>query len=301
MALMRLSHHLGSDIGDTLVRDVVDVTAEHDGWQDVTVKHCLSMATGIGTALPEREPVDIHADNRTGPESIGTEDEPCYRAYQAWYEAKSRQAKLDAAFACPSYPWGPGEVARYRDQDLYMSGVAMEAIWKRERGPDADLFAMVADEVYRTIGIRGADMNRTIETDGSLGVPLTAFGLFLGLDDVAKLGRLLNAGGVHKDERLLDTAVVAEALDGSMDKGLETGQTSNDGDVTYHLTYWMQAYRTRDGRMIRLPTMRGYGGNIVQPLPNGMTAFRFAHDAPDDDERYDAIKLARVAEKLKGF
>jgi hypothetical protein len=47
--------------------------------------------------------------------------------------------------------------------------------------------------------------------------------------------------------------------------------------------------------------MRGYGGNIVQPLPNGMTAFRFAHDAPDDDERYDVLKLARIADALQPF
>jgi hypothetical protein len=182
-----------------------------------------------------------------------------------------------------------------------MSGVAMDAIWKNHRGPDADLFAMVADEVYAEIGIRGADMNRTIEPDGRPGLPLTAFGLFLGLDDAAKLGRLLGAGGVHGGEQLLDPQVVAEALDTTPAKGLETGQTTTDGDTTYHLTYWMQGYASRDSGFMRLPTMRGYGGNIVQPLPNGMTAFRFAHDEPGEDDRYDALKLARIADKLEAF
>ena len=301
LALMRLSHHLGPDIGRTLVRDVVEVTAEHDGWRDITIRDCLNMATGIGTASPAREPVDIHADNMTGPENIGTDDEGCYRAYQAWYSARSRQDKLDAAFACARYPWGPGEIARYRDQDLFMSGVAMDVIWKGHAGPQADIFAMVADEVYRAIGIRGADMNRTLERDGKLGLPLTAFGLYLGLDDVAKLGRLLTAGGVHDGERLLDASVVKEALDTSAQKGLATGHTTTDGDITYHLAYWMQGYRSQNGGFMRLPTMRGFGGNIIQPLPNGMTAFRFAHDTPDADERYDALKLARIADVLEPF
>ena len=301
LALMRLAHHLGPDIGETLVRDVIDVTAEHDGWRDVTVKHCLSMASGIGTASCNREPIDVYADNLTGPENIGSEGEACHRAYQAWYEARSRRQKLDAAFACPSYSWGPGEIARYRDQDLFMSGAAMDAVWKAHAGPQADLFVMVADEVYREIGIRGADMNRTIEPDGGLGLPLTAFGLFLGLDDVAKLGRLLSAGGVHGGEQLLDPLVVADALDTSPTKGLATGQMSSDGDITYHLTYWMLAYRSRQSGPMRLPTMRGYGGNVIQPLPNGMTAFRFAHDEPGEDDRYDALKLARIADKLEAF
>ena len=52
---------------------------------------------------------------------------------------------------------------------------------------------------------------------------------------------------------------------------------------------------------MRLATMRGYGGNIIQPLPNGMTAFRLAHDTPDADERYDALKLARIADAVRPF
>ena len=301
LALMRLAHHLGPNIGNTRVCDVVEVTADHDGWQNVTIRDCLNMATGIGTAARTRTPLDIHADNMTGPENIGTPNEDCYHAYQAWYAANSRQDKLDAAFACPNYPWGPGEIARYRDQDLFMSGVVMDAVLKRHMGPGADLFAMVADEVYRPIGIRGTDMNRTIEPGGGLGLPLTAFGLYLGLDDVAKLGRLLTAGGVHKDEPLLDASVVAEALDASPGKGLDTGHKTTDGDITYHLAYWMQGYQSRSSGFMRLATMRGYGGNIIQPLPNGMTAFRFAHDTPDTDERYDALKLARIADAVKPF
>ncbi len=299
-ALLRLGVHLGPQVATTRIADALEIGADHDGWADVTIKDCLNMASGIGTAGQQAEPFDIYADNLTEPENAEAEgDGPdSYRAYQAWYAAESSSDKLACAFACPSYPWGPGEVARYRDQDLFMAGVAMDALWKRHAGPNADLFDMVAREVYEPIGIRGADIARTRQGDGSRGLPLTAFGLFLGLDDIAKLGALIAGGGVHKGERLLCPRLLADATDGDFAKGLPTGTTTSDGEVTYRLAYWQLPYRARSGRLVRIPSMRGYGGNIIQPLWNGITCFRLAHDAADQQERYDGLKLPRIADAL---
>ena len=301
-ALLRLAMHLGPGIAETRVRDAIEVAAGHDGWNDVTIRDCLDMATGVGTAGREAGPADIYADNLTEPAfaEAGAEQAASHRAYRDWYVARSRADKLARAFACPSYPWGPGEVARYRDQDLFMAGVAMDAVWKRERGPGADLFAMVADEVYRPIGMTAPDTNRTLEADGAAGVPLTAFGLYLGLDDVARLGQLLTDGGVHRGERLLEPSLLAACLGGGFDKGLPTGTvTAENRDVTYRLAYWRLPMTTHGGRDVRIPTMRGYGGQIVQPLWNGVTCFRFGHDRPDREERYDALKLTRIADALR--
>ncbi len=299
-ALLRLAVHLGPQVARTRIADALEIGADHDGWASVTIKDCLNMASGIGTAGQEAEPFDIYADNLTEPENAQAQgDGPdSYRAYQAWYAAESCNDKLARAFACPSYPWGPGEVARYRDQDLFMAGVAMDALWKRHAGPDADLFEMVAREVYEPIGIRGADVARTKETDGRPGLPLTAFGLFLGLDDIARLGTLIAGGGIHKGERLLCPRLLADATDGDAAKGLPTGTTTTDGEVTYRLAYWQLPYRARSGRLVRVPSMRGYGGNIIQPLWNGITCFRLAHDPADQQERYDALKLPRIADAL---
>ena len=301
-ALLRLAQHLGPEVADTRIRDVVDVTAGHDGWDNVTIRDCLNMASGIGTGGPVAEPIDIYADNLTEPENADADPNSVasYRAYQDWYAAPSLAGKLDCAFACPSYPWGPGEIARYRDQDLFMAGVAMDAVWKRHNGPDADLFSMVAEEVYAPIGIHGIDMNRTIEGNGSRGTPLTAFGLYMSLDDAAKLGRLLTDGGMHNGNQLLEPTLLASCLDGSFDKGLQTGTTTAEGrEVTYHLAYWQLPMTTSAGRDVRIPSMRGYGGQIIQPLWNGITCFRFGHDHPDKQERYDALKLPRIADALR--
>ena len=190
-------------------------------------------------------------------------------------------------------------MARYRDQDLFVAGAAMDAVWKRHRGCDADLFAMVENEVLRPIGCGPVDINRTLEEDGTRGVPLTAFGLFLGLDDVGRLGLLLSNGGCHEGTVLLESSLVQECLDGAMAKGLPTGTVTADGnDITYHLAWWQLPLTTRSGRTMRIATMRGFGGQIIQPLANGITCFRFAHDSAASQERYDALMLPRLADAL---
>ena len=45
------------------------------------------------------------------------------------------------------YPWEPGTVMRYRDQDYYLLGAAIQGFLKSVRGPQADLGEMVQNEV----------------------------------------------------------------------------------------------------------------------------------------------------------
>ncbi len=301
-ALMRLARLYGREVADIRVVDVVDRVAGCVGWEEVTIRDCLNMATGIGTAGTDANCLDIHGDNLTDSVWSGTGgyEEACYRAYQDWYSARSLNDKLQAALVCPSYDWGPGRIARYRDQDLFMAGVAMDAFLQKQRGRQANLFTMVRDEVFKPAGMNRVCMNHTLESDGSRGVPLTAFGLFLGVEDVAMLGSLLTGGGAIGADQILDPGIVSDCLDGAFDKGLPTGTVTSDGEmVTYHLAYWQIPMTTMCGRKIRIPTMRGYGGQVIQPLSNGMTCFRFAHDAPNEQERFDSLKLVRIADALR--
>jgi hypothetical protein len=47
--------------------------------------------------------------------------------------------------------------------------------------------------------------------------------------------------------------------------------------------------------------MRGYGGQIIQTLPNGVTTFRFGADSYETEERYDALKLVKLADAIRPF
>ena len=67
-------------------------------------------------------------------------------------------------------------MARYRDQDLYIAGAAMDAWLKLQHGPDARIWDMVLDEVYSPARIHHAIKFHTIETDLQHEVPLSDAG-----------------------------------------------------------------------------------------------------------------------------
>ena len=47
--------------------------------------------------------------------------------------------------------------------------------------------------------------------------------------------------------------------------------------------------------------MCGYGGQLIYILPNGVTAFRFAFDSHETEERYDMLKIVRLADAIQPF
>jgi hypothetical protein len=268
VALLRLAQKYGDAVFDAKIEDYVTVTATHDGWKDVTFADVLGMATGIGEVSPRREPNDLFAD----------ENKPRFSRALA---KRSLAEKLAAAFEYPAYPWRRGEVFRYNSTQTFVLAAAMDALLKRREGPNASLWDMVAREVLEPIGAFHVPTLRTIEPDGSRGVPLLSYGLFLTVDDVAKLATLLQSGGRHAGQQILHPAKLAEALyRTSPDAGLPVGWKFRAGAGRYHLSFWSMPYRAAAGCFLQIPFMWGYGGNHVVLLPNGVTAFRFTDAMP---------------------
>ena len=272
VALLRLAQKYGDAVFDAKIRDYVTVTAPHDGWQDVTFADALGMATGIGVGepSPQREPNGWSADNANP-------------GLDAWIRKRSAAEKLGAAFDYPKYPWGRGEVLRYNSTHTFVLAAAMDAFLKRREGPGAHLWDMVTREVLEPIGAFHVPMLHTVEPDGGRGVPLLAYGLFLTVDDVAKLATLLQSGGRHGERQILSATRLADGLYRTRpDAGLSVGWRYRAGAGRYHLSFWSIPYRTGAGCTVQIPFMWGYGGNLVVPLPNGVTAFRFTDAAPGD-------------------
>jgi len=177
-------------------------------------------------------------------------------------------------------------VTRYRDQDLYIAGAALDAVLKRLRGPEARIWEMVRDEVYSPAGIHHAIKFHTIENDARLEVPLSDAGLLLTMDNIARLGKLNLDEGRIGDEQILHPAMLKEFFDPRLAKGLPTGIHIKDGEVHYHAGIWHLPYRSRADELFWIPSMRGYGGQIIQTLPNGVTSFRFGADSYETDCAY---------------
>ena len=101
---------------------------------------------------------------------------------------------------------------------------------------------------------------------------------------------------------MLSRELLAAATDQRVAKGLATGYSTSYGPVTYHLAFWHYPYVARNGQTYYIPAMRGYGGNIVLLLPNGMSAFRIANDTVTGKEQaYDATSFVRLADMIQAF
>jgi len=290
LTLMRMAQKYGDEVLDYRIRDYVDVTATHDGWNDVTFRNAMSMATGIGTGTLDVNPNIIGSGDASDPANNGGFDD-----YMAWYLAPTLTAKLAEVFKVPSYPWGPGVHARYRDRDIFTLSAALAGLYRAKEGPDADIWRMMQNEVYRPIGIHHLSMNRTREPGGS-GVPILAWGIYVTIDDLAKIAMLLQDGGAHNGVQLLSKAGVAEAMYRTSVRGLPTGESNKFGPKSYYLSLWHEDYVTASGHRYDAPRMSGYGGNIVQLMPNGIVGFRLGSGGDKPLEQ-----MTVVADRIRPF
>ncbi|MBN1137869.1 MAG: serine hydrolase [Anaerolineae bacterium] len=280
IAMLRLAQKYGPEVFDLKIKDYVQVTAKHDGWDEVTFGDALNMATGIG------DKPDLKA-------FTGEEDEARFNEF---LDASSAQDKLDVCFSYGDYPWGPGEIARYNSINTFVLSVAMNNLLKSKEGADADIWDMIVEEVYKPIGIQHAPIIRTIESDGSRGAPIFGYGLYPTVEDVAKVAALYHSGGLYQGQQLLYADRLAEALYQVAGVGLPTADTNQYGQVLYNLSFWSEPYRTATGQLFQVPYMSGFGGNHVVLMPNGMTAFRFS-----DAHIYGVSSMVKVADAIVPF
>ncbi|WP_420632518.1 hypothetical protein [Candidatus Palauibacter sp.] len=262
MAALRLARRYGREILDERVADHLDVTADHDGWDDVRFRDILNMATGVGEGSSQTEP-----NNTSDGYLIGYDD---------WYTAILKDERIRQVFRASNHPWGPGEVVRYRDQDAFLIGAAMDAYLKHQAGPQADLWRMLEEEVYRPIGVPHAPTNRLLEADGSLSLPQMSQGYYPTVDNLAKIARLLQRGGAHEGEQLLHPELTAEVLYRTDVRGITFGPPVETGQPSYYLALWHQNYVGEGGCVVDLTRMSGWGGHRVILFPNGIVAIRIS-------------------------
>jgi hypothetical protein len=289
-ALLRLAEKFGPSVFDLKIVDYVPQAARYPGWRNVRFEDAINMATGIGNGSTRREPND-------------TSDGYLDASYSRWYEARSTQEKVAALLAGGRvYPWGPGQVTRYRDQDMFILGVAMDRFLKSKEGPTADIWSMLRQEVFASIGIHHAPTNRTIEGDGSAGHPLMAYGYYPTLSDMVLIARLYQNGGKHGDRQILYAPRIRELLAGPNPRGLPTGERLPVGETTYTNAFWITSYVAPDDCRVFYPRMIGWGGNIVALMPGGLTGIRLAKSGETaDHSEVDTGGMAQVANSLSKF
>jgi hypothetical protein len=210
-------------------------------------------------------------------------------------------AKLIEVFKAPDLPWGAGEVARYRDQDVFLLGVAMDRFLKSKEGPEADLWSMLVNEVYQPIGIAHAPTNRTIEEGRQPGHPLMAYGFYPTLGDLAKIAQLYHERGAHDGIQLLHADKIEELLYGTGERGLPTGDKNRFGETRYFRSFWNARFDSSEGCHLYIPEMHGWGGNIISLMPGALTGIRLAKNWEEVDAVRDTTGMMTVANRLARF
>ncbi len=288
-ALLRLAEKYGPAVFSLRIADYVPEAARH-GWANVRFEDAINMATGFGNGSTKREPNDAL-------------DGYIDANYSRWYEARSTQEKVVALLNDGgTYPWGPGKVTRYRDQDMFILGLAMDRFLKSKEGPAADIWSMLEREVFAQIGIHQAPTNRTIESDGSAGQPLMAYGYYPTISDMVLIARLYQNGGRQGGRQILYGPRIRELLDSRNQRGFPTGEQLPGGETTYINAFWVTSYAVSADCRVSYPRMIGWGGNIVALMPGGLTGIRLAKsDETADNSEVDTRGMAQLANALSGF
>jgi len=269
-ALLRLAQKYGPAIFAARVADYVPELRVSAAWRGVRFRDAIGMATGIGNGSPIAA-ADAVMD--------GYED----GVYMEWYFARSAHEKLLAlARDSHSYPWGPGKAVRYRDQDMFTLGVALDRYLKSKAGPSSDIWSMLQTEVFEPIGIHQAPMNRTLEeAEGAApGQPIMAWGYYPTIGDMVKIARLYHAQGEWAGKQILYRPRVELILDTHAPHGLPAGPTGDGGELDYYNAFWRHPYLIAPGCRRYIAEMNGYGDVSVALMPGTVTAIRVARAAP---------------------
>jgi CubicO group peptidase (beta-lactamase class C family) len=273
-------------------------------WHRVRFIDAANMATGYGgTGSTKTHPNDIF-DGYLGGD------------YDAWYTARSHADKLrQIAATLHPYPWEPGTVMRYRDQDYYLLGAAIDGFLKSIRGPHANLGDMVQSEVFTPIGIHQSPTVRTLEPAGREGLLWCNAGYYPTLDDLAKIALLYQARGAHGGVQILDRDLTADLLaardaivknaDASLGPVLAPLPDSSE-DGLYKMGFHFLRYVNANGAAEYLPSMHGSGDNEVILYPNRMISIVMAKASmevlgPEKTRSDDGPVTMRAVERLAPF
>jgi hypothetical protein len=272
LALLRLAQVYGPWVLTLKVGDYVQ--GLDPKWRRIRFVDAANMQTGFGgTGSTKTHPNDIF-DGYLGGD------------YDAWYTAPSLADKIrQVSTTLHPYPWEPGTVMRYRDQDYFLLGAALQGFLKSVRGPQADLGEMVQTEVLTPIGIHQAPVVRTREAGGRDGLVWCNAGYYPTLDDIAKIALLYQARGAHGGVQILNRELTADLMDGrdALVKNADASMGPVAGplagsteDGKYKMGFHFLRYVNSIGTVEYLPSMHGSGDNEVVLYPNRMVSIVMA-------------------------
>lgn len=278
LALLRLAQVYGPWVLTLKIGDYVHLLDPK--WKRVRFIDAANMSTGFGgVGTFKTHPNDIFDGYLDG-------------NYDEWYTAPSFAEKIRQINAnLRPYPWEPGTVMRYRDQDYFLLGAAIDAFLKSMQGPNADLLNMVQTEVLQPLGIHHVPAVRTQEPGGREGMVWCNAGYYPTLDDMAKIALLYQARGEHAGTQLLNRELTAGLLearngivkrgDGSLGPQYQPLPEEQTAEALYGMSFHYIRYTNARGKTFYLPSMFGSGHKELIVYPNEMISLVMAKVAKE--------------------
>ncbi len=301
LALLHLAEVYGPWVVTLKVGDYV--AGLDPKWKRIRFLDAANMSTGFGgTGTFKTNPNDILDGYLDG-------------GYDSWFTARSHLDKLAQISAnLRPYPWEPGTVVRYRDQDFYLLGAAIDGFLKSVRGPSADIWNMLIEEVFRPIGILHAPAVRTREAPDRDGLVWFNAGFYPSLDDLAKIALLYQQHGAQAGRQLLHRELTTDLLeardairkDGDSSLTRSTPENAADRTEFYKMGFHFVPYvGSKSHRRHDLPTMSGFGENEVTIYPNQMISIVMGNAAkfsPGDQIKSEqGPQTIRAVDRLSPF
>jgi len=301
LALLRLAEVYGPWVLTLKIGDYVASLGPK--WQRIRFLDAADMSTGFGGM----------GSFKTNPNDIL--DGYLEGKYNEWYTARSHSDKVAQINAnLRPYPWEPGTVMRYRDQDFYLLGAAIDAFFKSQRGPSADIWNMLIEEVFRPIGILHAPAVRTREAPDRDGLVWFNAGYYPTLDDLAKIALLYQEQGMHAGRQILDRQLTSDLLaardairkDGDFSQTRVAPENTTDRTEFYKMGFHFVPYiGSKSRKRYDLPTMSGFGENEVTLYPNQVISIVMGNAAqfhPGDQIKSDkGPQTIRAIDRLSPF
>lgn len=288
---LRIAEKYGPEIMDYKVSDYVDLKTNNSKWNNVTFEHLLSMVSGIGDVEPQRVSHYV--------ETYGSENS------NALYRAGTWQEKLAVIKRVGFYPWGAGDVLRYAAYDPVILAIALSELLRSKEGADANLWDMMKNEVFKPIGIANVPIRHSLPDVEGRQIPIFGNGMFVTLEDVAKMVSLIRTNGKFGDQQILNAELLKESFDSTIrQNAYPTGWITNTGDETHYFrSLWIAPYQPTESCTVLISQMSGAGGNAVVLMPNGITALRFASgpDEDDDNDTWDQTPMIRAADSIRSL
>ena len=247
LALFYLQERYDEDVFDALITDYVPALANHPAWQGVTFGHTLNMTTGTEGSESAEHLLNILVLARSAEEGI------------------NNIATLG------DYPEAPGEKFNYASTNLFVLSTAMQNYVEAHEGTGINYWDLVHENVLVPIGAEQFTLRRTLEPDGSQGIPILAYGAMPTLDEAAKIALLIENEGAYAGQQLLSREKVREALGRTDWAGYETDERG----VTYRHSFRGTSFRTSIRCQVDVSYMLGWGANYVLFLPDDVVILRF--------------------------